>query len=64
MAQIDEAWPGLAGANMPSEIQIERAARMIAVARNVPLGEWPKFQDIARDMLVICMNQTKIMIGR
>ncbi len=63
MSQLDEE-AFLAGANMPSVAQVERAARLLAISRGHAIGEWHNFVDDARDILAICMNQTKIMIGR
>jgi hypothetical protein len=50
--------------NLPTEQQIERAAKIIAVARGAFIGDWPKFYDDAWNILLVSMNQTKIMIGR
>lgn len=63
MAEFDEQG-FLAGANMPTDEQIERAAILITEARGVDSLAWPMFKEIARDILVVSMNQTKIMIGR
>lgn len=49
---------------LPAKEQIERAARLIAASRQRPMDNWQEFAEIARDILVISMNQTKIMIGR
>lgn len=52
-----------ADVTIPSEQQVERAAKLICMAHGRGVHEWVLYQDQARGALVIVMNQAKWKFG-
>lgn len=53
----------LNGAQFPTEEQIVRAAKLAAVAHGDGVERWPSHQGMARVVLTILANKTKIDLG-
>ena len=53
----------LSGAVIPDEDQVERAAKLAAVAHGDGIERWPSHQGVARVVLTILANRTKIDLG-
>jgi hypothetical protein len=53
----------LNNAQFPSQEQIERAAKLAAVADGLEVNHWPNYVLTARVVLTILANTTKIDLG-
>jgi hypothetical protein len=53
----------LTNITLPTDEQVERAAKIAAVSYGSPPEHWPVHAGISRLVLVIVNNQTKINLG-